>query len=159
MDKERMSTTRILLYFSLFIALDGLLLGIFLVFKQWSLRGALFGGLTLFIFSFIALLVRMFANIGQMIFELRSEAGRSNIQLGSISDNLINLKNETVKCNAQIDLIINKIETNSQLINAKADHLNDKIDHINCDSKDMNQNINSIKIFFEHIEKNLDLKK
>ncbi len=58
-----------------------------------------------------------------------------------------------------------KSSLESQMLDLKKDleksalHLNNYIEQINCDSKDVSKNIHEIKAFFEQIERHLDLKK
>lgn len=47
----------------------------------------------------------------------------------------------------------------NQFISSELQEHKNVLEQMNCDSKDINQNINQIKLFFEQIEKHLDLKK
>ena len=111
MRTNRMPTTIVLLIFSWWIAVLGLLGGGYLmVFKFREGLSFLNGFLILVASLLLAAVVRMLSIIGQIVFDL---------------------------------------------LQAVKNHM----EQINCDTKDINQNIHQIKIFFEQIERHLDLKK
>jgi len=107
MQKDKIPTTRALLVGSWAIPVLGTIRGGYLIISKFNNIDLLMRGLLIVLGSLVlAVVVRMFANIGQMIFELRS-----------------------------------------------------MVEQINCDSKDINQDIHQLKIFFEQIREHLDLKK
>jgi hypothetical protein len=58
--------------------------------------------------------------------------------------------------------VINKLEKNftgANELGKKLAAIKDSFNQMNCDSKDMNQNIRQIRVFFEQIERHLDFKK
>ncbi|MBU0548570.1 MAG: hypothetical protein KJ710_03060, partial [Candidatus Omnitrophica bacterium] len=64
--------------------------------------------------------------------------------------------------NQDLQAIINKLDKTSHEANElirKLAAIKDAFNQMNCDSKDMNQNILQIRVFFEQIERHLDLKK
>ena len=108
---NKMPTAKALLVFSWLIGILGLATsGYLTIFRFNGLDSVISGILILFGGLLLAVVIRMLANIGQMVFD--------------------------IKCQ-----IWNNLE------------------QINCDSKDINQNIHQIKTFFERIEGHLDLKK
>lgn len=74
MKTKKMPTTIILLIFSWLIALAGLLKSLSLIVFHFKERASLFAGLWILLSSLLlAAVIRMFANIGQMIFDLIKE--------------------------------------------------------------------------------------
>jgi len=61
-----------------------------------------------------------------------------------------------------LQAIIGKLEknfTDAKELGNKLATIKDNFSQMNCDSRDMNQNIRQIRVFFEQIERHLDLKK
>lgn len=116
--KDKIPTTLILLLFSWLIAILGLIASIYLIIFNFKGVSSIANSSFILLGSlFLAVVTRMFANIGQMLFDLKKE---------TVETKYINLN---------------------------------YLEQINCDLKDINQDINQIKTFFEQIERHLDLKK
>jgi len=126
-----MPTTKMLLSFSVLVAFCGIIVPVVLVFNKRDMQALLLSAGIFLGCMLIAVLTRMIANMGQIMFELKAEIIRSN----------------------ELSLNIKEVIQNF------SSTLDKKVDYINCDTKDINENINKIKIFFEQIERNLDLKK
>lgn len=128
---NKMPTTKMLLSFSVLVAFCGIIVPVVLVFNKRDMQALLLSAGIFLGCMLIAVLTRMIANMGQIMFELKAEIIRSN----------------------ELSLNIKEVIQNF------SSTLDKKVDYINCDTKDINENINKIKIFFEQIERNLDLKK
>lgn len=86
MKLDRMPTTIALLISSWLIAILGFFGGGFLIIYRFNEVGSLIKGFLIVFGSLIlAALVRMFANIGQILFELNSTAGQMNSMVEQIS--------------------------------------------------------------------------
>ena len=105
---------------------------------------------------------------------LETELQDQTLELGRIINGLDqNLKAELQVQTLELEKIINGLNqslstsisgldhdllSEIKLLNAGLQNLSSSCEQINCDSKDLNQNINQIKNFFEQIERHLDLK-
>ncbi len=140
---NKMPITIILLFFSYFIAICGIGAGsLWMIFKFKDINVFIYGFLILMGSLLLAVLIRMFANIGQMTFDIKAD----------IQDSFREAKESG---QAQHDAL----NQNLQSISQKLADINDNFNQMNCDSRDMNQNIQQIRAFFEQIERHLDLKK
>lgn len=136
---KKMPITITLLSFSYFIAVCGIVAGgLRMAFKFKDAGSLIYGFLILTGSLLLAALIRMLANIGQMVFDLRADMQNSFRQEEA--------RNET---------LIQNLQSIAQRLGA----IKDNFDQMNCDSRDMNQNIHQIRDFFEQIERHLDLKK
>jgi len=68
------------------------------------------------------------------------------------------LTEQTAQLNKIITELNHKLISELKSLSVSLQMLASSSEQINCDSKDLNQNISQIKIFFEQIEKHLDLK-
>jgi len=244
MKTNKMPITFILLAISWFVAALGVIVPVYLfIFKGIGQSFFIIGFLILFVGLILGSLIRMFANIGQIIFEsklelqrireisnisvqhllglsqflktafqsqaleldriikgagqnLKSELQNQNVELERIIKGLNqNLKTELQSQTSELDKIIKGLNQNLRtelqnqnleldkivkglnqsisggvaglnrdliseikLLTSSLQNLCSSCEQINCDSKDLNQNINQIKSFFEQIERHLDLK-
>lgn len=132
MKLDKMPTTFALLILSWLAAFFGFILSGYLVIFKSQEVNILIYGLSILLGSFIlAATIRMFGNIGQMLFDIKNFLFNSNQTL-----------------NSQFQSIHNELQ-----------NLKNIYEQIGCDSKDINQNIHQIKTFFERIERHIDLKK
>ena len=143
MRVNRIPVVKALLVFSWLIAILGSLGGGSLIIFKFKEINLLISGCGLLLGSlFLAALIRMFANIGQMFFDLKAFLFRD---LQSLSEGFIILSRDIRETTASLS---------QDIYNQKA-----ILEQMNCDSKDINQNIQRITTFFEQIERQLDLKK
>jgi len=180
----------LLVFFSYLIAFCGIGSGVFwALFKGKDMSSLIYGSMILAGSLLAASLVRMFADIGQMIFDLKPELQNSFRQAKELNRDLRNqlqLQNDALKQGLQA--IAQKLEQSSheaqeldkrlnqdlrnqlqlqndalkqglQAIAKEFAAIKNNFDLMNCDSRDMNQNIRQIRDFFGQIEKHLDLKK
>ncbi|MDD5059980.1 MAG: hypothetical protein PHY35_02525 [Candidatus Omnitrophica bacterium] len=68
------------------------------------------------------------------------------------------LQNQTSELNKSILKLSGELVSELKSLSANLQILANSSEQINCDSKDLNQNISQIKTFFEQIERHLDLK-
>ena len=148
--KNRMPITIILFFFSYLIAFCGIGSGVFWVFsKGRDISSFIYGLMILTGSLLLASLIRMFADIGQMIFDTRGDLQDSFSQAREFNQDLRN----------QLQLQADLLKQNFQSIAQDFAAIKNNFDQMNCDSRDMNQNIHQIRDFFEQIERHLDLKK
>jgi len=190
--KDKMLVTKVLLVFSCLIASSGIGVfagGLWLFFRFKGTGAFAFAFCILIICLFLAAMVRMFANIGQILFDLRSDFQRVSkdsseleqklnqellnqleLQANSLNQNIqansntLNhkLQNQIDILNRELRAIIGRFQESLSAVNElskKFSAVRDSFGQMNCDSKDMNKNIRQIKDFFERIERHLDLKK
>jgi len=233
MKTNKMPITDVLLVISWFIVIAGIFISAYLFISKGSGAGFLVAGFLILLISLIfGALIRMFANIGQIIFDIKreiqaireinnvsvehlnglnqnlkielqgqtlelekiinglnqslstsisglgqnleTELQDQTLELGRIINGLDqNLKAELQVQTLELEKIINGLNqslstsisgldhdllSEIKLLNAGLQNLSSSCEQINCDSKDLNQNINQIKNFFEQIERHLDLK-
>ncbi|MFA4853726.1 MAG: hypothetical protein WC616_00025 [Candidatus Omnitrophota bacterium] len=140
---NKMPITIILLFFSYFIAICGVAAGsLWMIFKFKDINAFIYGFLILMGSLLLAALIKMFANIGQMTFDIKADIQNSFRQAKESGE-------------AQDEALIQNLQSIAQKLGA----IKDNFDQMNCDSRDMNQNIQQIRVFFEQIERHLDLKK
>jgi uncharacterized protein involved in exopolysaccharide biosynthesis len=109
----------------------------------------------------------MFADIGQMIFDIRGDLQDSFRQVNELNQRLSQelrnqLQLQADALNRDIRDIIDRLEKNvngANELGQKLTAIKDSFNQMNCDSRDMNQNIRQIKVFFEQIERHLDLRR
>ena len=148
--KNRMPITIILFSFSYLMAFCGIGSGVFWVFsKGRDISSFIYGLMILTGSLLLASLIRMFADIGQMIFDTRGDLQDSFSQAREFNQDLRN----------QLQLQADLLKQNFQSIAQDFAAIKNNFDQMNCDSRDMNQNIHQIRDFFEQIERHLDLKK
>ena len=146
---NKMPITKALLFFSYLIAACGLGIGVggsWMLFKSKDMNSFICGFFILIGSLFLAALIRMFADIGQIIFDLRVGIQNSSRQANALNEKL----NKELRDQLQLQAneLIQKIAV-----------IKDNFNQMNLNSKDMNQNIHQIRVFFEQIEKHLNLKK
>ncbi|MBL7197361.1 MAG: apolipoprotein A1/A4/E family protein [Candidatus Omnitrophica bacterium] len=218
---DKMPLTKALLISSWIIAVSAIIIGGYV-----SIRG--FGGVQSLISAFLislgglllACVIRMFANIGQMIFDLKyfifnnlqsliqtlnqdlnthlqtlnqdlnthlqtlnqdlnthlqslnqdlnthlqSLNQDLNTQLQSLNQDLnTQLQSLNQDLNTQLQTLnqdLNtQLQTLNQDLNTQLQTVSNNCEQINCDSRDISQNMHQIRTFFEQIERHLDLKK
>ena len=111
MKAHKMPTIKALLVFSWVAGILGLVTSVYLaIFKFNGPDSVISGILILFGGLLLTVAIRTFANVGQMVYDIKFQLYKN-------------------------------------------------LDQINCDSKDINQNIHQIKVFFERIAGHLDLKR
>ena len=117
-----MPTTKALLIFSWVAGTLGLVTsGYLAIFKFNGPDSVISGILILFAGLLLTIAIRTFANVGQMVYDIKFQLYKN--------------------------------------LNCDTKDINQNIHQINCDSKDINQNIDQIKVFFERIAGHLDLKR
>ena len=124
------------LYFSYAIVIFGLVTSMWLlIFKFSGSKSVLLSFSILIASLFLAIVLRVFGNIGQILFDL---------------------KNLMQSFRKSLEEAIEKSDSSARdgLQNIKSN-----LEQINCDSKDINQYIHQIQTFFEQIAKHLELKK
>jgi len=118
-----------------------------------------------------AALIRMIGNLSQLLFDLndnlrglnRSLSDNSRIiqseiqnQTNLLSDNLAGLNRDSSKHAQDMS---GQVKNLTMVLSENLQELKSGLAQINCDSKDINQSIYQIKVFFEQIARELDLKK
>jgi hypothetical protein len=161
---NKMPVVVVLLVFSFLIAAWGLgAAGFLMVFRFKDMSSLIYAFLILAGSVLLAVLIRMFANIGQMIFDVR-------IDIQKLTDNLIQSLQAIIQkldeysrqsgdLEKRFTAILDEYARQARDLEKRFTAIKDNFDQMNCDSKDMNQNIYQIRAFFEQIEKHLDLKK
>ncbi len=104
--------------------------GYWIVAGSAGLRAVIAGCLIMFAGALAALLIRVFGNIAQMIFD-------QNRKLEELRQGLSRLDN------------LEKLGRLEKL--DRLEGINHAVDQINCDSKDINQNLDQVRVFFEQI--------
>lgn len=154
---NKMPITIILLFFSYLIAFCGIGSGVFWVFSQGRDISSFIYGLMILTGSLLlASLIRMFADIGQMIFDTRGDLQDSFSQAREFNQDLRNQLQSIVQ---RVDQASREAQELGKRLNQDFAAIKNNFDQMNCDSRDMNQNIHQIRDFFEQIERHLDLKK
>ena len=150
---NRAPTTWVLLFFSWLIAILGFLGGCYLfIFKLGEFK--FLSGVFLILASLLlATVIRMFANIGQIIFDIKID-NTQNLQ--ALIQRFSSFSQENKEINKDLK---NQLQSQADTLTQNLQALKDSFEQMNCDTKDMNQNIYQIKTFFEQIERHLDLKK
>jgi len=192
---KQMPTTIILIFFSLLFAIGGVALGFYFMIINQAENRVIIGLCIMLISIFLAVLVRSIANMGQIFFDMKAEnfnllneiknclyvqnqildkdfqaltqatnnASRENKDLSQkISQNF---SNQLTHGMGTLNDALEKINCESKDINQGIHQIgsfieqNEALEKISCDSKDMNQGIHQIRSFFEKIERHLDLNK
>ena len=186
---NKMPITKALLFFSYLIAACGLGIGVggsWMLFKSKDMNSFICGFFILIGSLFLAALIRMFADIGQIIFDLRVDIQNSSRQANALNEKLNKelrdqLQLQADALNQELQTLIGRLDKASHDSDALDQKLNkelrdqlqlqaneliqkiavikDNFNQMNLNSKDMNQNIHQIRVFFEQIEKHLNLKK
>ena len=142
-----MPITMTLLGFSYLIAVCGIGGGsLWMIFKFKDTGCFIYGFLILVGSLLLSALIRMFADIGQMVFDIKADIW-----------NLFRQAKDSGQ--VQHDAIIRQAKESKDVLIQKLADIKDNFNQMNCDSRDMNQNIQQIRAFFEQIERHLDLKK
>lgn len=165
----KMPTAIALLYFSYAILIFGIAISVWLLILRFSGFRSLLMGFSILITSFfLAVLARMFGNIGQILFDSKSLMSR---ELERLNQNIINLSSQSQNQNQELIVQIQSFRksleevignSNKELdssVRKGLQNIKSDLEQINCDSKDINQHIHQIQIFFEQIERHLELKK
>lgn len=143
MKINKMPTTILLLGFSWLVVILGFFAGGYLIFARPKELNSLISGLSILLVTlFLASIIRMLGNAGQILFDLLRETSGLTQGLKSLQQGL------TSQLQEQIIAIRNDLQA-----------LSNTIKQMGCHSKDINQNISQITTFFEQIERHLDLKK
>ena len=144
---KKMPITMTLLGFSYLIAVCGIGGGsLWMIFKFKDTGCFIYGFLILVGSLLLSALIRMFADIGQMVFDIKADIW-----------NLFRQAKDSGQ--VQHDAIIRQAKESKDVLIQKLADIKDNFNQMNCDSRDMNQNIQKIRAFFEQIERHLDLKK
>jgi len=138
-----------------------------MVFKYNDAGYIIYGFLILAGSLLLAALIRMFANIGQMFFDVRVDLQNSVRDIGQmIFDIRVDMQNSSRDTQDSFRQAKESGESRHeslirclQSLAERLGSIKDNFDQMNCDSRDMNQNIHQIRDFFEKIERHLDLKK
>lgn len=157
---NKMPITNVLLLFSYISAVLAVLgAGYLLIFKP-NLKSLVFGIIVLFGGMLLAAVVRMFANIGQILFDFKnitfSFLHQIQAQIQALKAESEYLRNTIGELQRSVHEDFQNLKNHLEQIQAQSHQIQEQI---NCDSRDINQNINQIKNFFEQIEGHLDLKK
>ena len=178
MKINKMPITLVLLATSWFIVASGVFVPVYLFISTGFSQNLLITGFSVLLVSLIlSSALRMFANIGQIIFDTKKEIQTIREINHTSAQHLLglnqNLKTELQNQTSELDKIIKGLNqslsgnitglnrdliSEIKLLTANLQSLSSSCEQINCDSKDLNQNINQIKNFFEQIERHLDLK-
>ncbi len=163
MSRKSMPTTRLLMASSWFTAACALVLASFVVFT-----GARNPAKLALAFSILAAggvgaaMLRMAANIGQMLFEMRIlfyQGLQDARDSSSVSlEWRMALRREVT---SQLQALLGETSLTTRAVGEVAEEirfLRQQIDQLSCDCKDINQNIFQIRVFFERIERHLELK-
>lgn len=170
---KKMPTALMLLVLSYLIAILGLTgAGVLIVSRFGEVRSLIAGILILVGALSLAAALRMFANIGQILFELNTFLFNDlKSLLSGITQHIKNIENDS---KAAVQSLSQNIagfrdDSHTQIENLRTElqktqlqsleTLKTQLEQLGCDSKDISQNINQIKVFFEQIERHLDLKK
>jgi len=167
---NKMPTTVILLIFSCLSAACGLGVaagGVWMILRFKDTASFINSFLILVGSLLLAAIIRMFADIGQMIFDIRGDLQDSFRQVNELNQRLSQelrnqLQLQADALNRDIRDIIDRLEKNvngANELGQKLTAIKDSFNQMNCDSRDMNQNIRQIKVFFEQIERHLDLRR
>lgn len=169
---KKMPTALMLLVLSYLIAILGLTgAGVLIVSRFGEVRSLIAGILILVGALSLAAALRMFANIGQILFELNSFLFNDlKSLLSGINQHIKNIENDSKvavqSLNQNIASFRQSLHTQLQSLEPlktnleqNLETLKTQLEQLGCDSKDISQNINQIKVFFEQIERHLDLKK
>jgi len=146
---DKMPITIILLVFSYLAPACGIAASVWIMLKYRDPASLIYGFLTLAGSLLLAALIRMLANIGQMIFDIRVD------MQNSLKDTQGSFRHAKESADARNEALIRDLQSIVEELRAVRDNFN----QMNCDSRDMNQNIHQIRDFFERIERHLDLKK
>jgi methyl-accepting chemotaxis protein len=171
-----MPMTMALLVFSWLIAILGILAGGYLIIFKFGEINSLVRGLSISLGSLLlAAVIRMFSNIGQMLFDLKDflfndlqtliETSTTLSQevketREALSQSLLNL-NQDLKdqLQGQTTVLTEGLEGLDHSFSSELQSLKNNFEQTSCDSKDISQNIHQITTFFDQIERHLDLKK
>jgi hypothetical protein len=177
---KKMPITIILLVFSYLIAVCGIGVGSFwMIFKFKATGYFIYGFLILVGSLLLAALIRMFADIGQMVFDIKADIWnlfgqakalgqvqhdaliRQAKDSGQVQHDAFIRQAKELKDSGQVqhDAFIRQAKELKDALIQKLTDIKDNFNQMNCDSRDMNQNIQQIRAFFEQIERHLDLKK
>lgn len=153
---DKMPITIILLVFSYLAPVCGIAASVWFMFRYRDPASLIYGFLILVGCLLLAALIRMFANIGQMIFDIRVDMQNSLRAIqNSFKDTQDSFRQARESADARNEALIRNLQSIVEELQAVRDNFN----QMNCDSRDMNQNIHQIRDFFEQIERHLDLKK
>ena len=197
-------TSKVLIWYSGITVTIGIIAGGYLiVFNFKDVKMLLGGALIILGAGLLAAMVRMFGNIGKMLFEFTgfqyvqivelknqiktldtSLAQRHNdlkLYLQPLKEDCLQIKDNTTLLKNQIktlDASLSRMHKDLTLylqplkddcaqikddtsgilgIKDNTMEIKDSVAQIDCDSKDINKNIDQLKTFFEQIEKHLDL--
>lgn len=152
---KRTFTGWILVIISWTIFFGGIILGGFYWYvKSWAIGGIILAGSIV-----LAVILRLLANVGEFLFHLNSNSL-------SILKNISQV-NQSLDINAQKTVsFMNSLKEDFFSSNQKlkgiiqhTQNVNQTLQQVNCDSKDINQNLYKLTSFLEEIEKHLDLRK
>ena len=157
-EEKRMPTTLLLMVFSWLAVFGGVSTVIFFKLAKYKDDNFLISSLLVILGSMLlAAILRMFGNIGQMVFDstknlkvLLDENKRAKDVLNEAIIGLGRAISNDLK-------VLSNNLTISHEENLKV--LNTAYEQFGCDLKDMKNSTLQIKIFFEQIEKHLNLKK
>jgi hypothetical protein len=160
---DKMPASIVLLTCSWLVALVGLVAAGYRIVSGAYRVESIFTAFLIFLASIVtAGIIRMVANIGQFLLEIRDQSLRLNTEVCEIKTNIQDIKTKAQELKilaegsrTQVEIIKTQLSEKKDL-EQKRDSL---LEQIGCDSKDLSQNINQIKVFFEQIERHLDLKK
>jgi len=159
---KKMPITMTLLGFSYLIAVCGIGGGsLWMIFKFKDTGCFIYGFLILVGSLLLSALIRMFADIGQMVFDIKADIWnlfRQAKDSGQVQHDAI-IRQAKDSGQVQHDAIIRQAKESKDVLIQKLADIKDNFNQMNCDSRDMNQNIQKIRAFFEQIERHLDLKK
>jgi len=175
MKINKMPTTILLLGFSWLVVILGFFASGYLIISGHKEFNSLISGLSILLGTlFLALIIRMFGNAGQILFDLlRETQGLKSLHQGLtsqlqeqgalVSKDLQALLRETSGLTQGLKSLHQGLtsQLQEQIIAIRNDlqALSNTLKQMGCHSKDINQNINRITAFFEQIERHLDLKK
>jgi hypothetical protein len=154
---EKIPTARVCDLFSIMAVAAGICAALVYVLpRPLSVQMVVLGLLIIFGFFVIAVVVRILGIIGQNLVNLNAKMNVIEAVLTSSRDTLENSR-DTLE-NSR-DVLKSSIENLGCHVDQNAQRLRNVVDQVNCDTRDLNQNIRDIRTFFEQIEKHLNLKK
>ncbi|MDD5128158.1 MAG: hypothetical protein PHO40_00695, partial [Candidatus Omnitrophica bacterium] len=140
---NKMPVTKILLFFSCIILAcgSGIFIGsLWVFFKFKDLTSFIFGFLIFMASLFFAALIRMFADIGQMIFDLRLDNQRLSGQANELDQKL----NQELKDHLQLqsESLNQNIQAQINILNQDLQTIIARLDKASHDSNELDQKLN-----------------
>jgi methyl-accepting chemotaxis protein len=161
---EKMPTARACDVFSILAAAVGICAAlVYFIPRSINIQSVVLGLLIIFGFFVVAVIVRILGIIGQNLFDLNAKIKSLEDTLKHNKDDLrgsINDFRKDANGNAsRIESVLDQVNCGMRDSRGNASHMESILDQVNCDTRDINEGIRQIKVFFEQIERHLNLKK